>query len=75
MKLVCNKCALLDHADHLETVVQVERLGIENFSDKVRIKLNLLKNKILEVCDIFNSYKMCEKAFGGEEFLSLVHDA
>jgi hypothetical protein len=75
VKLVCNKCALVGHADHLESLVQVERFGVENFCERVRIKLNLLKNKILEVCDILNSYKICEKAFGGEEFLHLVNDA
>jgi hypothetical protein len=64
IKLMCNKCALIGHADHLENLVQVERFGVENFCERVRIKLNLLKNKILEVCDVLNSYKICEKAFG-----------
>lgn len=74
-RLMCNKCALVQHADHLENLVQVERFGVENFCERVRIKLNLLKNKILEVCDVLNSYKICEKAFGGDEFLHLVSDA
>lgn len=72
---MCNKCALLHHSDHKESLVQVERFGVENFCERVRIKMNLLKNKILEVCDTLNSYKICEKAFGAEEFLSLVNDA
>ena len=53
----------------------MERFGVENFCERVRIKLNLLKNKILEVCDVLNSYKICEKAFGAQEFLHLVNDA
>ena len=53
----------------------MERFGVENFCERVRIKLNLLKNKILEVCDVLNSYKICEKAFGAQEFLQLVNDA
>jgi hypothetical protein len=75
IKMMCNKCALITHSDHLEHLVQVERFGVENFCERVRIKLNLLKNKILEVCDVLNSYKVCEKAFGSDEFLHLVNDA
>jgi len=48
---------------------------VENFCERERNKLNLLKNKILEFCDVLNSYKICEQAFGGDEFLHLVNDA
>lgn len=72
---MCNRCAILEHADHRDQLIHAERFGVEAFCEKVRIKLNLLKNKIHEVCDMLNSYKMCEKSFGADEFLSVVREA
>ena len=70
--LICSKCAILGHHDHVEELKDIKRDDLVQFCTKANIIIDEESQKLAIVKDGFNSYIASDVNLTSEQFMQMV---